>query len=203
MSRIGFSVTGLDEVRKSFNNLSGFQKKVIRTEFEEAIRETSYLMRRDAPVDQGRPGIKNSIKYRMIDDLNGEIYNEVPYAPFMEFGTRRRISIPSKVSDYAAQFRGRNYNTGKNVIVLIEEWVRRKGIAATYSVRTQKRTKRTKSENRTERQLAFLIWRKIKTEGVDAQPYFFSDKTGNPVRFEQATKLILDRLGRGIRLLLK
>lgn len=206
MSRIGFSVTGLDEVKAIFGNLSASQQKVIKKEFEEAIKETSYLMRRDAPVDQAR--LKNSITYQVTNDLKGQITTNVFYSPFLEFGTKKQVRVPSEISSYAAQFRG-PYNSAYafsfpevNPIEALMAWIKRKGIAATYSIRTQKRTKRTKSEAKTERQLAFVIWRKIKRDGIKAQPYFFTSKAGT-FRMDQVKTLLTDRLTSGIKLLLK
>lgn len=55
----------------------------------------------------------------------------------------------------------------------ILEWIKKKGIADTYSVRTRKQTKRGEDFYKRAKSLAYLIARKIGKFGVKARPFLY------------------------------
>lgn len=101
-----------------------------------------------------------------------ELISNVYYAPFVEFGTRAKVKVPAEVSDYAATFRGKTRGDYAEFIKKITDWVKRKGIAATYSIKTRKKTN-TKADKERIANVARLIAINILKNGISPRPYFF------------------------------
>ena len=73
-------------------------------------------MKRDAPV-RTAVGVGGKLKSSIgtkVSGLTGEAYASATYAPYVEFGTGRLVSVPQELKDFAMQFKGqgiRNVNT--------------------------------------------------------------------------------------------
>lgn len=80
----------------------------------------------------------------------GDGYSD--YAEFVEFGRRAGRMPP---------------------VEAITEWVRKKGIADTYSIKTQRQSKRDASFDNRAQNIAFAIARKIARQGTPAKPFLF------------------------------
>lgn len=78
------TIKGIDEVIKLNNKLSN-PKKLVQSA-EELIRETAMLIRRYAPRDTG--DLENSIIVVKKSNNIWDIVVTVPYAYYMEYGTR-------------------------------------------------------------------------------------------------------------------
>lgn len=178
---IKVKVTGLDEAIAKLSTLPKRVQTELKTELKlsaEAIRRNAI---KDAPADQGK--LRNSIVVTTNSDVSYSVVVQNNYAAYMEFGTKSKTKIPAELSAYAAQFRGKGAATGINPIDALEAWVRRKGIAGTYSVKSKRRLGSKATKQQEDRSVAFLIWRKIKKRGVTPHPFFFHNV------FEEADKL--------------
>ena len=51
-------------------------------------------------------GIRQSVK-SVVKDYHGEVNIRAHYAPYVEFGTGRLVNVPSELSNYAMQFKGK------------------------------------------------------------------------------------------------
>lgn len=120
------------------------------------------------------------------------------YAAYVEFGTRKFASqyvstLPSDWKAYAATFKGPSGGSMTEFFFAILEWVQRKGIVATYSVKTQKRQRSGKKEQARANAAAELIVFKILRDGVKARPFIYPSVNKNlPILLEdikKATKL--------------
>ena len=69
-----------------------------------------------------------------------ELISNVYYAPYIEFGTRSKVKVPAELNDYASQFKGKKRGDYYDFLNAILDWVKRKGITATYSVKSRRRT---------------------------------------------------------------
>lgn len=56
------------------------------------------------------------------------VHADVDYAPFIEFGTKRRVEVPPELQSYALQFKGSKTGSAKDLYDAILLWARRKGI---------------------------------------------------------------------------
>jgi hypothetical protein len=144
-----------------------------------------------APVNLGQ--LRNSIqlKEELLDNkLVFTIGSKLSYAPYIEFGTGGKVSIPNGYSEFANQFRGKTGGTFAQLLKALVEWVKRKGIVATYSVKTGRRQRFGKKEqDRTER-AAELIAFKILRDGVKARPFIYPSVNKNlPILLEDIKKV--------------
>lgn len=199
MSFLSIEVKGLQELQAYMANLNKNQKKVIKQEFKEAGNEIVSKMKRDVPVDQAR--LKNSISYLMNGNTDLEIVAQSSYAPFVEFGTKSKFSAASEVQSYAATFKNYKGDGSVKVIDALTNWVRRKGLVATYNIKTKKRSSRTKAEAQRETKAAWAIFWSIKKTGIKPQPFFFRTSTGQS-RITEIQKTIAQRLETGIKSLI-
>lgn len=104
MLQVKIELKGLREFKR---NLDREKTKITR----ELERTTSASLtriqtgaKRGSAVDTGR--LRSSI-YNRQDGLNGDVYTNVHYAPYIEFGTGNLVSVPDELKELAEQFRGR------------------------------------------------------------------------------------------------
>lgn len=182
MSFVNVQIKGLKEAQKYISKLDVSARKEIKAEMIFAANEVANHIKRDAPVDTAR--LKNSVSVKQGQGLEVEIVAQNAYAPYMEFGTKSKFKAPQGLEGYAGQFRGKSTMTG-DPIVALTGWVKRKGLDI-------QRKGRSKKADR-QRQLAFMIFRKIQRVGVNPQPFFFTNKS-NVNRMDQARDLVIKRL---------
>lgn len=138
----------------------------------EAARKWSQLAQQDAPRDQGR--LAGEIKAVKVGPLEAETVVNNEYAHIMEWGSKGKTKVPSELASYAATFRGKP--SGGNIdqfFLHIFEWVKRKGISGTYSVKTRKRTGNRQTQDYETYDVAFMIMLSILKKGVKPHPFFF------------------------------
>ena len=128
-------------------------------------------------VSGGGGGLIGSQAVVPIKDSNiigFEVINGAPYAPFVEFGTGRRVSVPAEWRDYAAQFKGTKL--GGNIddfLRSIIEWVRAKGLAGRYSTKTQRRIGSRPTQDQEDLAVAYPIFRSILENGANPHPFLY------------------------------
>ena len=117
------------------------------------------------------------------------------YAAYVEFGTRKFASqyvstLPSDWKAYAATFKGSSGGSITEFFNAILEWVQRKGITATYSVKTQRRQRSGAKEQDRSIRAAELIVFKILRDGVKARPFIYPSVNKNlPLLLEDIKKV--------------
>lgn len=163
----------IDNIETVVTQLTKYKDKVSK-ETIDTINQTMLEVRngavRSVPVDVGR--LRSSITLTKMNPSNklSEVYTNVEYAPFIEFGTKSKVEIPSGLESYASQFQ----RTGGSFDMLLEnirQWCRHKGI---------------------DEAAAFPIARKIAKEGIKAQPYLFP-------AFEKERAMLLPKLDKLLR----
>lgn len=169
MGGFSYKVEGLDKLKKVFGKLPPDLQKNIKSALVINAGLIRDAAKRDAPKDENRLG--QSITVVQGRSVNVDIVAQNEYAAYVEFGTKSSAVIPAGLESVASQFRGPGRKG--DPLKALQGWVKRKGLAATFSVNTRKRTRRTKNEAQLEKQLTYIIWRKIKKFGINPQPYFF------------------------------
>lgn len=167
------TLTGLDKILNIFHQLPKRVQKAMLNEFQESANEIKVGAQRDAPKDEGRVSKSISIKKMKGDEFGFEVVVQSNYAAYLEFGTKKHYRPQPGLEDVAAQFKGPTGDTESDPLKAITAWVKRKGLAANFSVKTRARTRRNKNEAKLEKQIAFLIYRKIMRDGIKAQPFLF------------------------------
>lgn len=183
-----FKVQGLDRLLKVFNQLPKTVQKELGAELENTAGEIRDGAKKDAPVDEAR--VRNSISIKKNSITEFTVVAQSSYAGYLEFGTKTKVSVPSGLEDVAASLKGPGEGTG-NPIDSLQGWVKRKGLAGTYSVKTRRRKGNKQTREKQDRQLAFIIWRHIKKYGIKPQPYFFKQMEPAAGRLVNRIKAII------------
>lgn len=113
-------------------------------------------------------GLVNSINYTPVSRFSVDVGANKFYAPFIEFGTKGKYRPIPGVDP--SEFKGIKRGNWKDFIEQIKAWVKRKGIGATYSVKTRRKNRQTKDEIEG---IAYMIARSIYRNGINPKPFFF------------------------------
>ena len=141
--RITFSINGIDKLKERIQAMDQKVKDALAMELRASAMKIQRDAKRNAPVDMGT--LRNSI-YMDYDYQNNKLTYTVgasaSYAPYIEFGTGGSVKVPPQYSNYALTFKGKSKTGGTldEFMLALMDWVKRKGITGTYSVKTQRRT---------------------------------------------------------------
>ena len=167
---MSIELKGLKEVVGNLNKYSARVAKEIDatlTDGANRIEERAKLL---APVDEGL--LRANIYADTSIPFNKVIVANTFYAPYIEFGTKRKFEANGR-ADIAAKFKNKDKMAGGiEFQKRIYEWVKRKGITAAYSTKTQKRTN-NKGDKERLADAAYAIYLSIIRNGIKAQPYFY------------------------------
>lgn len=174
-------------------------EKIINNEFKDFGLATVSEAQQLSPIDEGR--LRQSINSKP-ENLKVTIGANVDYAAYVEFGTKGFAAayvgtLPPEWQQFASEFRGPGGGSFKDLVRKITEWVHRKGlgsgfggtvgITGTYSVKTRKRTGSKKTQDDQDKQVAYLIAKKILVKGIKAHPFLIP-------AFEHNKQKLLDNL---------
>lgn len=148
--------------------------EIVSSEVQAAGAEFAAGARRDTPVDQG--ALRGSISYYMDGDMNAVVVAQKFYAPFVEFGTKGKYKAIPGTEQIAAQFKGYKGGDFMELLRMIVRWVKRKGIAGTYSVKTKRRTGSKINRLAEDYAAAWPIALSILRNGISPHPYFFKQQ---------------------------
>ena len=166
------NVIGLDAYRKAIETAKKDVQAQIANEIRASAMEFEQLAKRNAANNGGdQGGLQKSIGHRQIDAFNYEVFAGIFYAPFIEFGTKKKVRVEPGFEDVAAQFRGQKGTGTLTLLEAIKAWVKRKGIA------------KGKAADRA----AFNIARSIYRNGISPKPFFY--KNVAPVRTNLLTRI--------------
>jgi HK97 gp10 family phage protein len=149
---MNIKIKGLEETIKFYGSLNQNAKAAMKIEITDMANKVKSEMQADAPVDVAR--LKNAISYEQAD-LKVTFAAKTFYAPYMEFGTKKKVHVPSWVgSDYAAKYKGPApvQTDSKKAIA---QWASKKGVQDWKAV-----------------------WWHIMKNGVKPHPFFFTTKNG-------------------------
>lgn len=132
MSR-GIEIKGLAELTKRFKEVPEKVKQQVEIATYLNAEECADNAKSNAPVDMGalRQGIRAQKLgkkvfrgYRVVANADGRS----PYAPYVEFGTGRYVSVPPELARVASRFKGKSPGTFAEAFENIARWAKRKGI---------------------------------------------------------------------------
>ena len=167
-------IQGLTNIKTKLSELASNLRDVVDAEIEEGARDFVIRAQTDAPVDTAF--LKNHIAYKKIGDFDYEIFSQSAAAAYMEFGTKGNYRPVPGAEQIAARFRGKGEGSFKDMVRAIIEWVRRKGIAGRYSVKTRRRVESKANQQQENMSTAWPIIMSILKNGVKAHPYFFKQQ---------------------------
>lgn len=128
MSRpaLRMEIKGLKQVEKTLQKLGDRAVKIIEdenTRFAENVEDRAI---KAAPANFGN--LRSSISREVTDPLDVSVGSPLVYAPFIEFGTGRKVDVPSGLEDFAKQFKGTGSGSFDKMVERIEDWMNKKGI---------------------------------------------------------------------------
>ena len=101
---LSFNVSGIEGVQKALDRkvealTKGLDRELTASAFEINEKQITYT-----PVDTGR--LRGANVVEMPEPLHKVLINNVDYAPYIEFGTGGKVSVPAELTDIALQFKG-------------------------------------------------------------------------------------------------
>jgi HK97 gp10 family phage protein len=129
MGGFTFDITNISEI---LGKLQSFDKKVqqdVKDEVNASALNIQSGAKRLAPVNLGQ--LRNSIYLKEQKVDKGFVFtvgSNASYAPYVEFGTGGKVSIPAGFEQLASGFKGKKAGTFKDMVQALTLWVRRKGI---------------------------------------------------------------------------
>jgi HK97 gp10 family phage protein len=131
MDGITFNIVGFDKVMENLNKFSKQTRADIKDEVAASALKIQSDAKRLAPVNLGtlRQSIYLDSEIKSDYQYKFTIGSSVRYAPYIEFGTGGKVSIPKGFETYAGQFKTKSGGTFKEMLKALTEWVQKKGIA--------------------------------------------------------------------------
>jgi HK97 gp10 family phage protein len=129
MAGFTFDITNLSEVMGKLESLDKRVQKDVKDEINASALNIQSGAKRLAPVNFGQ--LRNSIYLKEKSIEKGFVFTvgaSASYAPYVEFGTGGKVSIPAGFEDLASGFKGKKAGTFKDMVEALTLWVRRKGI---------------------------------------------------------------------------
>jgi len=169
---IKLAVIGIDSLTNRLQGVSRELQQEVQDEVRAAAMEYVALAKRDCVSSGGNTGtLARSISYKKETPYSYLVSANTFYAPYVEFGTKRKFKPYPGTEEFAAQYKGLpKRGDWIDMLMSIYKWVQRKGIGATYSVKTRKKVRQTKDQKL---QIAFAITMSILRNGVEAKPFFY------------------------------
>jgi HK97 gp10 family phage protein len=148
----------LTGVQKIINQLAKVESEItaeVDAELQASLNKMERDAKRSAPANFGQ--LRNSIGNRKESKLRYSLFASAWYAPYVEFGTRGKVKVPTELEGIGQQIQGRT--SRGNFKAFIE---------SIYLWGTKKKIIKKGDKNH-----AINIARKIYREGIAPQPYLW------------------------------
>ena len=129
MAGFTFDIGNLSDVLKKLDTLDAKVQQGVKDEISASALNIQSGAKRLAPVNFGQ--LRNSIYLKEQKVEKGYVFtvgSNASYAPYVEFGTGGKVSIPRGFEELANGFKGKKGGTFKDMVQALTLWVRRKGI---------------------------------------------------------------------------
>lgn len=140
----------------------------------ESVINIERKAKRNAPVNNGR--LRSSISNEPVKNKKrpfATVVVNAAYAPYVEFGTKFKVSVPAGLESYAMQWKGSGGGDFNDLLKNIKRWCKQKGI---------------------EEEDAFHIAINIARYGVAPQPFLFPAYFSEVPKIEQGIAEILQKV---------
>ena len=129
MAGFTFDIGNLSDVLKKLETLDAKVQQGVKDEISASALNIQSGAKRLAPVNFGQ--LRNSIYLKEQKVEKGIVFTvgaKASYAPYVEFGTGGKVSIPAGFEELASGFKGKKAGTFKDMVQALTLWVKRKGI---------------------------------------------------------------------------
>lgn len=174
---IKLEIKGLDATIKRVEELASTIKQDVNDELTAFVNNVARDAKILAPVDEGH--LRGSINADNSVNESASVTVSTNYAAYLEFGTRKFAAayvatLPSDWQTYAATFKGKGDGTFDEFVQSLVAWVKRKGIGATYNIKTRRRDRVGKQSAQTTAEAdayAIALW--ILRNGIRPHPFLY------------------------------
>ena len=129
MPKFTFNIGNLSEVLKKLDTLDAKVQQGVKDEVNASALNIQSGAKKLAPVNFGQ--LRNSIYLKEQNVEKGYVFtvgSSASYAPYVEFGTGGKVSIPAGFEELASSFKGRKGGKFKDMVDALTLWVKAKGI---------------------------------------------------------------------------
>lgn len=124
MSKNG-QIKGFDKLIKKLEDTESDLYKDIDNVTEGVAQEIADLAKNNAPINMGN--LQQSIQVVDEGGLSYKVVVNAEYGAYVEFGTGKKVNVPTELKDQAEKFKGGN-GSFKEGLQSIKDWCRAKGI---------------------------------------------------------------------------
>lgn len=186
----GIDLSGIPRLENKLADLNSKIANDIAKEMSASTLKIEKDAKRLAPVNMGT--LRQSIHATSKDKLTHYVDVNASYAPYIEFGTGGKVSVPAGYEEYAATFKGNKGGSLNDMIKALTLWVKRKGLAGTYSVKTQRRLGGKSVKASQDEKLARFLAIKILKNGIKPQPFLIPAYEAEKPKLIERLKKILN-----------
>ena len=165
MAGFALDISGIKEVQNAIKNIDTKASEGLSKELAASSLNIQKAAKRAAPGNLGK--LRQSIQVDTGDVLFKSVFSTVAYAPYVEFGTKKKVNIPSGWETFAAQYRGKGKGDYYDFLEAILLWVKRKKLAQRTNAATGRRSTRKSDLLKVAESVAWYILK----NGVKAQPF--------------------------------
>lgn len=170
MTSYAYNLSGIKPFLRRLKDLSKDAQQVVDDELTAGVLEMVKISKRLAPVDEGL--LRNSIGANTTKRFQKEFFANAFYSAYREFGTGKKVKIPSGYENMARAAKNLpKRGSAMQFFYRLVQWVHRKNITGTYSVKTQRRTGNAKTQAQQDYEAAYLIMREILKNGSKPTPF--------------------------------
>jgi len=157
MAGFTFDIGNLSDVLKKLETLDAKVQQGVKDEISASALNIQSGAKKLAPVNFGQ--LRNSIYLKEQKVEKGIVFTvgaKASYAPYIEFGTGGKVSIPAGFEELAGSFKGRKGGKFEDMVEALMKW----GLAKGYI-----------QSGKGARQHAFYMALKILKNGLRPQPF--------------------------------
>lgn len=190
MAGFALNLSGMENLTKMLKTIEDDLTKGVAEEISASTMKIEKDAKRNAPVNIGT--LRQSIHGEStLNGMTGKVTVDASYGAYVEFGTGGKVKIPAGYEDFAAQFKGKSGGSLEDFIRALTLWVKRKGLAGTYSVKTSRRLGSKSAKQSQDEKLARFLAIKILKNGIRPQPFLIpAYEDEKPKLFNRLKKLL-------------
>ena len=167
---VTLKVNGIENLINDLGKLNRAVANDVGAEIATSAINIEKNAKRLAPVNLGT--LRRSIHTTRVSKLTYKVEVEASYAPYVEFGTGGKVSVPVGYESYAMSFKGRQGGSYYDFLMALVDWIKKKGIkAGVYSVKTRRRLGNKATKFNEDVAMAERIAYSILKKGIRAQPF--------------------------------
>lgn len=164
-------ITGFEELLRDLDDAGHIKDKLwfpVRDAISQIVQQIEARAKENlAANDSAASGqLRASVgsEVRITDEaIEGVVGSNSPYAPFVEFGTGPAVGHPAYTPPSSIADPGQP----------LYEWVRLKGLAGVYSLKSGRRLGGKARQIDENRQVARAVWAHIRRHGTRPHPFFY------------------------------